>query len=105
MEYKKSLIILTILTIFLFGISSAFASDMNDAAIAIEHDMPIESTQDDDIKADEVFTDNPKTFTQLDNEINESQDTFEVKYNYAFNNESDYGPVVIDKSNFHNKRK
>ena len=71
---------------------------MNDAAIAIKNDIPIESTQDNDLKTDEVY--NPKTFTQLDNEINESQDTFEVKYNYAFNNESDYGSVVIEKSNF-----
>ena len=49
------------------------------------------------------MTDNPKTFTQLDNEINESQDTFEINYDYTFNNETDSNyasGITINKSNF-----
>ena len=49
------------------------------------------------------MTDNPKTFTQLDNEINESQDTFEINYDDTFNNETDSNyasGITINKSNF-----
>lgn len=105
MKYKKSLIIL-ILTIFLFGMSFACASDMNDTPISVEHNMPLESAQDNNLKTDEnneILTGNPETFTQLDNDINESQDTFELQNNYTFNNETDSnytGGIVIDKSNF-----
>ena len=103
MEYKKSLIILMILTVFIFGIASTCASTVNDTTIASEHNMPTESPKDNNLKTNEnneLLADNPKTFKQLYNDINESQTTFEVNYNYTFNNESDDGPVVIDKSNF-----
>ena len=103
MKYRKSMIILIILTVFLFGIAGAWASDVDDAAVAGYDSMPIESIENNYLNADEnseILTDNPKTFTQLENDINESQDTFEVKYDYTFSNESDDGPVVIDKSDF-----
>ncbi|WP_407415977.1 C1 family peptidase [Methanobrevibacter sp.] len=103
MKYKKSMVILIILTVFLFGIASACASDMNDAEIAGEDSMPIESILGNNLNTDEnneILTDNPKTFTQLGNDINESQATFEVKCDYTFSNESDSGPVLIDKSDF-----
>ena len=95
MKYKKTMIIM-LLAIFLFGIASVWASDANDTSIASEGNMQIESTQENS----EILTDNAKTFTQLDKDIDESQDTFEMQHDYAFSNESDNGPVVIDKSNF-----
>ena len=95
MKYKKTMIIL-LLAIFLFGITSVCASDANDTAIDSENNMQIESTQENS----EILTDNARTFTQLDRDINESTDTFEMQYDYAFSNESDNGPVIIEKSNF-----
>ena len=103
MEYKKPIIILIIMTIFLFGITGACASDVNDTAIAGTHNMAIESADDNNLNLDEnneLLADNQKTFKQLYNDINESQDIFEVNCDYTFNNESDDSPVVINKSNF-----
>ena len=103
MKCKKSMIILMILTVFLFGIACACAGDVNDTAVACDDSMPIESVQDNNLNSDEnneILTDNPKTFTQLESDINESPSTFDVGYDYTFSNESDKGPVVIDKSDF-----
>ena len=102
MKCKKSMILI-ILTVFLFGIACACAGDVNDAAVACDDGMPIESVQGNDLNTDEnneILTDNPKTFTQLESDINESPNTFDVRYDYTFSNESDRGPVVIDKSDF-----
>ena len=87
--------IILLLAIFLFSITGICASDANDTAIDSENNMQIETQEN-----NEIITDNPKTFTQLDNEIDESQDTFEMQHDYTFSNESDNGPVVIDKNNF-----
>lgn len=71
-----------------------------------KYDIVFETAPDNDLKTDEnneILTDNPKTFTQLDNEINESQDTFEINYDYTFNNETDSNyasGITINKSNF-----
>lgn len=65
--------------------------------------MPIESTQDNTFEVDEsneILADNPKTFTHLDKDMDESGDTFEIMYDYTFNNESDFEGVIIGKSNF-----
>ena len=95
MKYKKIMLML-ITAIFLFSITSVCASDANDTAMASENSMQIESTQE----ISEILTDNAGTFTQLDEDIDDSQDTFEMQHDYTFSNESDNGPVVIDKSNF-----
>ena len=95
MKYKKTTIIL-FLAIFLLSITCVCASDANDATIASENNMQIESTQ----QNSEILADNVGTFTQLDRDIDDSQDTFEMQHDYAFSNESDNGPVVIEKSNF-----
>ena len=95
MKYKKTTIIL-FLAIFLLSITCVCASDANDAAIASENNMQIESTQ----QNSEILADNVGTFTQLDRDIDDSQDTFEMQHDYAFSNESDNGQVVIEKSNF-----
>lgn len=101
MRYKKGMI-MVVLAIFIFSFAAVNASDANDTSLVSEH-VQIESAQDDILKTDEndgILADNPKTFTQLGNDINESGDTFEMLYDYSFINESDNGPVVIDKSDF-----
>jgi predicted outer membrane repeat protein len=95
MKYKKTIIIL-LFAIFLFNITSVCASDVNDTVIVSENNMQIESTQENN----EIIKDNTKTFTQLDEDIDDSQDTFEIQHDYTFSNESDNGPVVINKINF-----
>ena len=124
MGYKKS-IILIILVIFLFSIAGVCASDVNDMPIASEDANQMELSSNNEITEDNLQTseenttlaqanDNecviaektisnmkyPMTFTQLEKDINESQNTFEILYDYTFNNESDDGQVVIKKSNF-----
>ena len=48
----------------------------------------------------QVLVDSPRTFTELSNDINASNDAFDVHNDYIFNNESDRGYVQIDKSDF-----
>ena len=101
MKYKRSMIII-LLTVFMFSVAGVCAGDVDDTAIAGGDNMQIESIGNSNLNTGEnnELTDNPKTFTQLGDDINESQDVFEVKYDYTFSNESDDGPVVIGKSNF-----
>ena len=96
MKYKKSMILL-LLAIFIFSIATVNAGDMNDTTsegIMQMEPVTLKTTEN------EIITDNPNTFSQLDKDINESQDTFEMKYDYTFSNETDSGPVVIEKSDF-----
>ncbi len=100
MKYKRSMIILMAITVFLFAVAGACAGSADDAALTGKDAMPIESIQDINLNADEMPADSPKTFAQLACDINESQNTFEVKDDYAFANQADSGPVIIDKSDF-----
>ena len=96
MKYKKSMILL-LLAIFIFSIATVNAGDMNDTTsegIMQMEPVTLKTTEN------EIITDNPNTFSQLDKDINASHDTFEMKYDYTFSNETDSGPVVIEKSNF-----
>ena len=78
-------IIIAALLLFIFSLGAVCAGDVNETLSA--EDM-------------QTLSDSPKTFTELNNDINESENTFEVEYDYRFNNQSDDGPVIIEKSNF-----
>ena len=78
-------IILGVLLVLLFSIGAACASDANDTI----------GTED-----QQILADSPKTFTELEIDINASDDTFDVQDNYTFNSESDKGYVEISKSDF-----
>ena len=78
-------IILGVLLVLLFSIGAAYASDANDTI----------GTED-----QQNLADSPKTFTELEIDINASDDTFDVRDNYTFNSESDKGYVEISKSDF-----
>ncbi len=78
-------IIIAALLLFIFSLGAVCAGDVNETLSA--EDM-------------QTLSDSPKTFTELNNDINESESTFEVEYDYRFNNQSDEGPIKIEKSNF-----
>ena len=78
-------IIIAMLLLFVFSLGAVCASDVNETL----------SSED-----SQMLSDLPKTFMQLSSDINESQNTFEVKYDYTFANQSDDGPILIDKSDF-----
>ena len=78
-------IILGVLLVLLFSIGAACASDANDTI----------GTED-----QQILADTPRTFTELEIDINASDDTFDVQDNYTFNSESDKGYVEISKSDF-----
>ena len=78
-------IIIAALLLFIFSLGAVCAGDVNETLSA--EDM-------------QTLSDSPKTFTEFNNDINESENTFEVEYDYRFNNQSDEGPVIIEKSNF-----
>ena len=102
MKYGKTILFLMI-AVFLFSIATVNATEVNDTSIASDHILSIESTQENTFEDDginEILADNPKTFTQLDKDMDESGDTFEIMYDYTFNNESDCVEVIIEKSNF-----
>ena len=64
MKYKKTMILL-VLAIFIFGVASVCASDVNDTAIAREDDSIVELSQAD---ADEIMlTDENELISQTDN--------------------------------------
>ena len=89
--------ILLLLAIFIFSIATVNAGDMNDTTsegIMQMEPVTLKTTEN------EIITDNPNTFSQLDKDINASHDTFEMKYDYTFSNETDSGPVVINKRDF-----
>ena len=71
-------IILGVLLVLLFSVGATCASDANDTI----------GTED-----QQILADSPKTFTELEIDINASDDTFDVQDNYTFNSESDKGYV------------
>ena len=75
------------LGVFLFSIATVNATEVNDTSIASDHILSIESTQEntfEDGGSNEILADNPKTFTQLDKDMNGSGDTFEIMYDYNY---------------------
>ena len=109
MEYKKIMIIL-ILTIFLFSIASVCASDANDTAIASEDTMPMaqsdEISVNDDNQAigqaneEEIISEgNVATFSELQRNITEtSSGTLELDRNYEYDEGFDTSGIKIDNS-------
>ena len=85
MKFKKLCIILLLL---IFSISVVSATEVNNT---IEIDNPLEVTPDNEFNY---------TFTDLSNEIDESEDILNIQHDYTYNNESDNGYVVIEKDNF-----
>ena len=77
MKYKKSMIML-VLVIFIFGVSSVCASDVNDRVIACEDGLAIELSQADSdegisaVENEEIISEgNAGTFSELQSNITE----------------------------------
>ncbi|WP_298523659.1 C1 family peptidase, partial [uncultured Methanobrevibacter sp.] len=85
MKFAKTCIILVLLIISIGAVSAA---EPNDDVIEI--------TQDSQYAKNEIRY----TFLNLTNEIDASQDTFDMQHDYTFNNESDTGYILIKKDNF-----
>jgi C1A family cysteine protease len=85
MKFAKMCIMLVLLII---SISAVSAAEANGDAIGI--------TQDSQYAKNEISY----TFVNLTDEIDASQDTFDMQHDYTFNNESDTGYVLIKKDNF-----
>ena len=113
MKYKKTIILL-VLAIFIFGVASVCASDVNDTAIAREDDSIVELSQAD---ADEIMlTDENELISQTDNglisegnsgsfaelQINITQategSTLTLNKNYECEDGFDSGGILINKS-------
>ena len=78
-------IILGVLLVFVFSIGAVCACDTNDTFASESSQIP---------------EDLPRTFTELSNDINASEDTFDVHDSYTFNSECDKGYVEINKNDF-----
>jgi len=114
MKYKKIMIIL-VLTIFLFGVASVCASDMNDTIVSGEKSKTIELSQvDDDEKMsveenelieraenDEIINEgNNGTFAELQANVTSatSGSTLTLTKNYEYEDGFDSEGVLIDKA-------
>ena len=85
MKFAKVCIILLLLIISMSAVSAAEANDDT-----------IEITQDSQYMENEITY----TFTNLSDEIDASKDTLDIQHDYAFNNETDQGYIIINKDNF-----
>lgn len=104
MKYKKEIFFICLL-IFLFGIASAAAGDINETAATLENKyddtnqeiINVENSNDDAVSAGSDI----KTFTNLSNEILESGDVLNLQHDYKFNNKTDNDTdMLIKKDNF-----
>lgn len=96
MKFTKISVILFLL-IVLIGAVSATEEITNDT---MEHDdktpsIGLQSTQSDEYTVNEIHT-----FTDFSKDMNESVDVMDIQYDYKFNNETDSGHILINRSNF-----
>ena len=97
MKFSKISIILLLLVVLMGAVSAT--EEIADNSIGLDESTidvaELQSTQNDEIGVNEI-----RTFTDFSKDMNESADVMDVQHNYKFNNETDKGPVVINRSNF-----
>jgi hypothetical protein len=91
----KALKIAIVMLVLIMSAGAVCAADA-DGVMASDNQDILETAQDDVSGADE-----PKTFTDLKNDVFNSEDVFDVVYDYKFNNASDKsGFINVGKDNF-----
>ena len=91
----KALKIAIVMMVLIMSAGAVCAADADDV-IASDNQNILETAQDDISAADE-----PKTFTDLKNDVFNSEAVFDMQYDYKFNNASDKNDYIpIEKDNF-----
>ena len=93
MKFKYVLIASLMLAILVVGAVSA-TDTISEDIISDADDTPLEITDND------VYTTKESSFSNLSDEIENTDTSLDLNQDYAFNNETDKGYVEISKSDF-----